>query len=47
MKLIVALDFYESAEGSLYWDDGESRDVENNFLFHQFKCENVAGVVSI
>ena len=42
MLLLVALDDYEEASGSLYWDDGEARNVSENYFTHLFECFNVS-----
>lgn len=42
MSLLVALDASGIATGTLYWDDGEERNVEDNYLYLQFTCNEVA-----
>ena len=40
MKLLVALDQSGGSVGQLYWDDGESRDMGENYAILDFDCSN-------
>ena len=42
MSLVVALDDDNRAVGDLYWDDGEARNVEENYFMFQFNCSIVS-----
>lgn len=41
MSLLVALDSNDEAMGDLFWDDGESRNVSENYALLQFECSEV------
>ena len=47
MKLLVALDNSGAAIGQLYWDDGESRIVGENYATLDFTCSLSGNVVSM
>ena len=47
MKVLVALDDSGAATGQLYWDDGESRVVGENYATLDFTCSLSGNVVSV
>merc|ERR1719427_581447 len=47
MKLLIALDTNYEATGTLYWDDGESRDPGENYALLQFTCAENKLTISI
>ena len=44
MSLLVALDDEGAAIGDLYWDDGEARDVGENYYMLLFNCSAVSKI---
>jgi len=42
MSLLVALDDENRALGELYWDDGESRNVGENYFMYRLNCSGVS-----
>jgi len=47
MKVLVALDDSGAATGQLYWDDGESRVVGEDYAILDFTCSLIGNVLTL